>query len=218
MAPATLILTAANCLLFLYSHDLTMLGGSSLRRNALLDWATYGFPISELGEWWRLVTGAFLHADIRHVLLNMIMLFLLGRRLEQQIGNGYFLGVCATSLLWGSAGALIAAPNTAVVGASGVVYGLMGCLLVVERLSGGDPWSDGLGTLIIVNVILSFVVPGISIGGHLGGLVGGLLCGFGIGDWRRRRLVASFISLATLVGVGGLLGYFAAGTWLNPLF
>ena len=81
-----------------------MLGGSSLRRNVLLDWATYGFPISELGEWWRLVTGAFLHADIRHVLLNMIMLFLLGRRLEQQIGNGYFLGVCATSLLWGSAG------------------------------------------------------------------------------------------------------------------
>ena len=72
----------ANRILFVFTHDMTRIGDTSLRRNALVEWATYGFPISEVGEWWRLATGAFLHADIRHLLLNLIMFFLLGKRLE----------------------------------------------------------------------------------------------------------------------------------------
>ena len=204
-------------MVFVFTHDMTLIGGASLQQDSLVQWATYGFPVAELGEWWRLATGAFLHADIRHLLLNMIMFFLLGRRLERQIGPAVFVAICATSMLWGSAGALLAAPNTAVVGASGVVYGVMASVLVVERLSGQDPWSEGLGTLIIVNVVLSFVVPGISIGGHLGGLCGGLLCGWTAGDQRQIRASRVWVILLLLGFSGYLLGVTAANTWLNPL-
>ncbi|MEC7827282.1 MAG: rhomboid family intramembrane serine protease [Actinomycetota bacterium] len=216
--PATVALIGINVMVFVFTHDMTLIGGASLRQDSLVQWATYGFPIAELGEWWRLATGAFLHADIRHLLLNMIMFFLLGRRLERQTGPTVFIAVCATSLIWGSAGALLAAPNTAVVGASGVVYGVMAAVLVVERLSGRDPWSEGLGTLIIVNVVLSFVIPGISVGGHLGGLCGGLLCGWTVGDQRRSRGLRMWIILSMLGLLGCLLGVTAANTWLEPLF
>ena len=141
MPPVAVAFITANSILFVFTHDMTRIGDTSLRRNALVEWATYGFPISEVGEWWRLATGAFLHADIRHLLLNLIMFFLLGKRLERQLGSLLFGATCLTSMLWASAGALIASPNTAVVGASGIVYGIMASVYVVERLSGGDPVS-----------------------------------------------------------------------------
>ena len=214
---ATVTLIAINCFIFVLTHDITMLGGASLERDSLVKWATYGFPIDALGEWWRLASGAFLHADVRHLLLNMIMLFLLGRRLERQIGSPAFIGLCVISMLWGSMGALIATPNTAVVGASGIVYGIMAAVLVVERSSGKDPWNEGLGTLIIVNIVLSFVIPGISVGGHLGGLTGGLIGGWIAGDQRQRslsRILAGF-PIAALLGFA--LGLIAAKTWLDPV-
>tara|TARA_B100001765_G_scaffold179891_1_gene123220 strand:+ start:222 stop:587 length:366 start_codon:yes stop_codon:yes gene_type:complete len=121
-------------------------------------------------------------------------------------------------MLWGSAGALVAAPNTAVVGASGIVYGIMASVYIVERLSGGDPWSEGLGTLIVINVVLSFVIPGISIGGHLGGLVGGLLAGWAVGDQRRRSPIRVWLTLPSLGIFGFVLGAMAARTWMDPLF
>lgn len=215
--PVTNLFVGLNVMVFLFTHDMTRIGGASLRQDSLVQWATYGFPIAELSEWWRIVTGAFLHADVRHLLLNMVMLFLLGRRLENQTTSPLFAAICCVSLLWGSAGALLAAPNTAVVGASGVVYGVMASVFVVEQRSGGDPWNEGLGTLIVVNVVLSFVVPGISVGGHLGGLAGGLICGWAAGDQRRRDLWRTRITISLVGFTGCLLGVLAAKTWLNPI-
>lgn len=215
--PVTNLFVGLNAMVFLFTHDMTRIGGSSLRQDSLVQWATYGFPIAELSEWWRIVTGAFLHADVRHLLLNMVMLFLLGRRLENQTTSPLFAAICCVSLLWGSAGALLAAPNTAVVGASGVVYGVMASVFVVEQRSGGDPWNEGLGTLIVVNVVLSFVVPGISVGGHLGGLAGGLICGWAAGDQRRRDLWRTRITISLVGFTGCLLGVLAAKTWMNPI-
>lgn len=216
--PITTLFVIVNAMVFVFTHDMTRMGGASLQQNSLVRWATYGFPIAELGEWWRIATGAFLHADIRHLLLNMIMFFLLGRRLETQISSPLFTAFCGASLVWGSAGALLSDPNTAVVGASGVVYGVMASVFVVERRSGGDPWSEGLGTLIVVNLVLSFVIPGISVGGHLGGLVGGVLCGLAAGDQRVREIWRTRITVAAVGFSGFLLGIFASGTWLNPIF
>ncbi len=215
--PVTTLFAAANVIVFVFTHDMTGIGGASLQQDSLVQWATYGFPIAELSEWWRILTGAFLHADIRHLLLNMIMFFLLGRRLENQITSPLFAAVCCVSLVWGSAGALLVAPNTAVVGASGVVYGVMAAVFVVERRSGGDPWSEGLGTLIVVNVVLSFVMPGISVGGHLGGLAGGVVCGWAAGDQRRRDVWRTRITISFAGFLGCLLAFFAANTWLNPI-
>ena len=218
MPPVAVAFITANSILFVFTHDMTRIGDTSLRRNALVDWATYGFPISEVGEWWRLATGAFLHADIRHLLLNLIMFFLLGKRLERQLGSLLFGATCLTSMLWASAGALIASPNTAVVGASGIVYGIMASVYVVERLSGGDPWSEGFGTLIVINVVLSFIIPGISIGGHLGGLVGGFLAGWAAGDLRRRSPIRLWATMPLLGICGFAFGLVAAATWIDPFF
>ncbi|WP_419862581.1 rhomboid family intramembrane serine protease [Candidatus Poriferisodalis sp.] len=252
---ATVLLGGASVAVFLLTHNLARIlgfAGWSLRDAALQDYATFGPLIAEFYEaprlitgaflqtdWWRIVTGAFLHADLRHLLFNMLVLYLLGRRLEQTVGPALLAGTYVVSLLGGAAGALLHRPDVVVVGASGAVYGLMGAAYVVEYLRGGNPWRDGLGSLIIINVIISFLLPGISIGGHLGGLVAGVLAGFAIGDTSRRQhppTLAERLSnepidtrlrrsplvvwgLLALIGAASFTGALAAAaTWRDPLF
>lgn len=239
---ATVVLGAVSVVVFFLTHELArilLLSRGSLRFSVLDGYGTAGPYIAEFGEWWRVITGTFLHADLRHLLFNMLILYLLGRRLERFVGPALLAGTYAVSLLGGSAGALLLRPDAFVVGASGAVYGLMGASFVVEFLRGGNPWRDGLGSLIIINVFISFVIPGISIGGHLGGLVTGVLAGFAIGDTSRRRhpptlaerlsgeIVDTPMRRSPAV-VWGLLAFIAsaafagalaaAATWRNPLF
>jgi len=214
---ATLVLVAANVAVFFGTHELGELGGSSLRFEVTRDYSVWGPGVDVLGEWWRIVTGTFLHADIRHVAMNMIMLFLLGRRLEQVVGVSRFCGIYAVSLLGGSAGALLLSPNSPTVGASGAVYGLMGALFLTEKLSGGDPWNDGIGSLIAINVVISFLIPNISIGGHLGGLVAGVFAGIAVGDQRRRLTRTDHARQWLLLFVIGVIAvgvaFYGASTW-----
>lgn len=134
------------------------------------------FPPSVAGgEWWRLFTAGFLHFGPAHLALNMLALWLLGRELEPVLGRLRYVGVYVMALLGGSAAAYMFGTicgETA--GASGAVFGLMGGLLAVLlrlKLS----LTPAL-TTIGINVLISVLVPGISLLGHLGGLVvGGLL-------------------------------------------
>jgi membrane associated rhomboid family serine protease len=136
------------------------------------------------GEYWRLITGAFLHDPNNplHILFNMYLLYLLGRMLEPSLGHVRFVALYFASLLAGSFGALVAAPGELTVGASGAVFGLMAAAFVLQRARGIDPWRSGIGPLIIFNLALPFVFPGlnISIGGHVGGLIGGALAAIAI--------------------------------------
>jgi len=176
--------------------------GWSMRPAVVRDWTTRALPIDRAGEWWRIITGGFLHFDFRHLAMNMVMLYLLGRRLEQRVGASRFAGLYLCSLLGGSAGALVVAPSAATAGASGAIYGVMGAVYVVERLAGGDPWRDGLGSLILVNVMITFLLPGISIGGHIGGLAVGVMAGAVLGDRRlARRSRAQVIAWAALAAL-----------------
>ena len=202
----TLTFIAANVAIFLGTRN----GTQSIRNSAVRDWATQGIAIDRLGEWWRVVSGGFLHFDLRHVGFNMILLFLLGRRLEQVIGPLRFGGVYTVSLLGGSAGALVLSPNAFTAGASGAVYGLMGAVFVAERASGRDPWNDGIGTLIMLNIVFSFLIPNISIGGHLGGLVAGALAGASLGDQRRPKATADHVRTALLLVLVGVVAVGAA--------
>lgn len=235
------MLGAGSVLVFFLTHDLSRvlpLSRWSLRDAAFQGYATFGPFVAELGEWWRMVTGAFLHADLRHLLFNMAVLYLLGRRLESFVGPALLAGIYAVSLLGGAAGAMAHRPDAAMVGASGAVYGVMGAAFVVEYLRGGNPWRDGLGSLIIINVIISFLIPGISIGGHLGGLVVGAVAGFAVGDTSRRRhppTLAERLSnepidsrrrrsplvvwgLLALIGAASFAAALAAAsTWRSPL-
>ncbi|WP_308282852.1 rhomboid family intramembrane serine protease [Pseudonocardia nigra] len=124
------------------------------------------------GEWWRVLTSGFLHIGPIHLLFNMMALWVLGRDMETVLGRGRFLAVYLVALLGGAAAVMLFyAPNQMVAGASGAVFGLMGGLAVVLRRM-RVPAGQVIG-LIVVNVVISVVIPGISLIGHLGGLVVG---------------------------------------------
>ena len=161
------------------------------------------------GELWRVVTSGFLHGGLIHLLFNMLILFQIGTALEGRLGRARFLGVYFFSLIGGSIGAmLLQAPTTASLGASGAVFGLMGAVVVLSR-RGRSPIESSVAGLLVINLVITFVLPGISIGGHLGGLVAGVLGGLVIrvaGERADRRRVL----LATGVLVVLTLSLFAA--------
>ncbi len=130
------------------------------------------------GEWYRIVTSGFLHADFLHLAFNMFMLWVLGSMLEPSMGKWPFLATYFMSLIAGSLGVLILDPNIVTVGASGAVFGLMGAAIVGQKANGISPWQTGIGGLLVINLAITFLVPGISIGGHVGGLLGGMAAGF----------------------------------------
>ena len=121
------------------------------------------------------MTAGFLHAGFFHLLFNMFSLWILGSMLEPAIGRVRFALIFFVSLLAGSFGALLVDPNSLTVGASGGIFGLMGAAVVVMRNRGINIMESGLGLWIGLNLLLTFTVSGISIGGHIGGLVGGAL-------------------------------------------
>jgi membrane associated rhomboid family serine protease len=127
------------------------------------------------GDVYRLVTAGFLHAGIFHLLVNMYSLWILGTLLESTVSRIQYLLIYFVSLLAGSFGALIVTPHAPTVGASGAIFGLMGAAVVVLRHRGISPLQSGLPLWIGINLVFSFAVPGISIGGHIGGLIGGAL-------------------------------------------
>jgi membrane associated rhomboid family serine protease len=124
-------------------------------------------------QWWRIVTGGFLHENLLHIAFNMYVLYVLGQMLEPALGRLKFGLIYAVSLLAGSLGALLVSPHAFTVGASGAVFGLMGAAAVEMRSRQIPVMQSGVGGLILINLIISFSIPGISWGGHIGGLVGG---------------------------------------------
>ncbi|MGI8592950.1 MAG: rhomboid family intramembrane serine protease [Solirubrobacteraceae bacterium] len=173
------------------------------------DGALFGPAIAIDHEYWRLVTGGFLHAGIIHILFNMYFLYVLGQQLEEAAGRVRFAVLYLTSLLTGSFGALLLSPDSVTVGASGAVFGLMGGAVVALRARGINPMDSGLGMVILLNLGITFIIPGISIGGHLGGLAGGLIAGyllFEVGERRRADILAlgGCLALAALAVAGSI--------------
>ena len=168
-----------------------------------------GIPLDNLvgvahGDWWRLFTSAFLHYGPFHLILNMVALYWFGSLLEQRIGSGRFLAIYVVSGLAGSAGALIAAPTTPTVGASGAIFGILGAGFVLELQRDYVFGGSAMG-LIVINLVLSFAIPNISIGGHIGGLLGGMACAIGITRFGRGHAAygrAGALGVATILLVG----------------
>src|SRR5207248_6467270 len=128
-------------------------------------------------EYWRIVTGGFLHAGLFHILVNMLSLYFVGSVLEPAVGSLNFAAIYIASLLAGSFGALLFQPDVPTVGASGAIFGIFGALIVVARYRGISIWQSGLGFWLLLNLIFTFSFAGISIGGHIGGLIRGALGG-----------------------------------------
>jgi membrane associated rhomboid family serine protease len=152
----------------------------------------------QLGEWWRLITAAFLHIGPVHLVMNMLALLLFGSELESRLGRARFLGVYLVAVLGGSTAIqLFGYPDGYVAGASTAIYGLLGALGVLLLAQRQD--IRGLLTLLAINVFISFL-PGVSLLGHLGGLVAGALAA-GVLLATRRRQSLQVPALALLGGV-----------------
>ena len=170
-------------------------------------------PAVAAGQWWRLVTSGFLHSGLIHVGFNMFALYILGPGLESVLGRVRFIALYTAGLAAASLGALLISPAALTVGASGAIFALMGATIIGQRASGINPWRSGIVGWVVINLIFTVAVPGISIGGHLGGLAGGLIAGVIL--WRPRLRPA----LATLACFGLAAICFVGGLWVaaNPI-
>lgn len=136
-----------------------------------------GFPpgVAE-GGYWRLLTNAFVHGGIIHVLFNMYALSVFGPLLEQTLGRARFVAFYLMSAVAASAVVyLLTEPDRATVGASGAVFALFGAAIVLSIRRRMDP--KPLLVLLAINGVITFAIPNISWQGHLGGLVAGLILG-----------------------------------------
>lgn len=186
----TYLLIGINVLVFLGAAlgGASATGGGGLGGSQLLtDGALSRSAIAD-GEYWRIVTAGFLHAGFFHLLFNMLSLWILGSILEPAIGRLRFALIYFVSLLCGSFGALLLEPDGLTVGASGAIFGLMAAAAVYARNRGLSLMESGLGIWIVLNLVITFTVPNISIGGHIGGLIGGGIAAlvlFDLGDQLR---------------------------------
>jgi membrane associated rhomboid family serine protease len=134
-----------------------------------------GAPIALDGQWYRLISSAFLHVSLTHVLFNMLALWFVGAALEPRLGRARYLTVYLVSALAGSVLSYAVDPVGSVsVGASGAVFGLFGALFVLAVRLRID--VRGVLAIIVINVVIGFV-PGLNINwrAHLGGLIAGTI-------------------------------------------
>ena len=176
-------------------------------------------PVAD-GEWWRIISAGFLHAGLLHLAFNMYFLYFLGTLLEPEIGKLRFGIIYFISLLGGSFGALLLSPDAYTVGASGAVFGMMGAAILAMRARGIDPMQSGLGMTLVLNLGITFLIPGISIGGHLGGLFAGAIVGFlmfEVAD-RRRSAMTPVLGACVVLAVALVAGCIAVAASATPQF
>jgi membrane associated rhomboid family serine protease len=163
--------------------------------------ALYG-PLVANGDWWRLITSAFLHYGPLHLGMNMLSLYFAGSILEQVIGRWRYILLYLVSGLAGAAGALYWTPNGVTVGASGAIFGVLGALLVLER-RGNIATGGQVAGLIVLNLVITFAYSSsISVGGHIGGLIAGLLLMLAfvrfLRSWELSAAAAAVVAIAAI--------------------
>lgn len=220
-APVTLLLIAINVAVFVWlgsfgsrmtQHHVDL----GLDRVFLSGGRTRTGTVFNGGEWYRLITSGFIHFGVLHLVMNMFLLYQLGNLLERVLGSGRFALLYFGSLLAGSFGVLLLDnPTTISVtgGASGAVFGLMAGAAIGLHRRGVNVFSTGIGTTLLLNLVFTFTIPGISVGGHVGGALGGALCGWVMlapawrpvpkwATWATPIAVAALAVLSSVIVVG----------------
>jgi membrane associated rhomboid family serine protease len=160
------------------------------------------------GQYYRLITAAFLHVSLVHLAFNMVALLLVGSPVEAALGRSRFLALYLLSALGGSVCSyLFGDPHVAGVGASGAIFGLFGAFFVIARTRRSD--TSGILILIAVNLVFSFTDRAIDWHAHVGGLVVGLAVGglFAVSERRpeSQRVVMEVVSCLAVLAVLVLL-------------
>jgi len=168
------------------------------------------FPPATLAHPWTPITAAFVHStsSLWHILFNMYALIVVGPILEYTVGRWRFLALYLLSAFGGSVAVLLLAPSSFVVGASGAIFGLFAAFFVIQRGLGQNPMQ--IVIVVVANLAIGFLVPGVSWQAHVGGLIVGGLVGLVLLRTRRRNqrgaqlglLVGLFALLCVLIAVG----------------
>jgi membrane associated rhomboid family serine protease len=173
--PVTLGLIAVNVVMFVITAVAAGLAGQNPQNNYHDDLWLRLSQVPDLvphGGWYRVVSAAFEHVGLLHLGLNMLALLVFGSEMERGLGRWRFLGLYVVSILGGGlAIQLFGDPTTPVAGASTAIFGLMGAMAVL-LLVGRQRVRDAVN-LVVINLLISFLIPHVSWVGHLGGLVGG---------------------------------------------
>jgi membrane associated rhomboid family serine protease len=152
-------------------------GGGNLDR-VLESGALYPAAVLQYHEWWRIVTGAFLHGGLLHIAVNMLSLWFLGRFIELALGPWRMLFVYVVSLVASGLGVVyFSAPLVPTVGASGAIFGLFGALFAIG-FKLGKPGMELVRAnvgILVLNLIITFTVPAISWQAHVSGLIAGFV-------------------------------------------
>ncbi len=170
---ALIAVTSVVSLIALEQPDTTLFDLLALDKRALAN-----------GEYWRLLSVTLLHANLLHLLFNMYALYLAGSVVEQLYGWRTYFMMYVLAGAAGSVGSFVFGGNAPSVGASGAIFGLFGVLLAVSRTHHpvldrrGQMLIGQMGGLIAINLVFSFLVPGIDISAHIGGLIAGIWLGF----------------------------------------
>jgi membrane associated rhomboid family serine protease len=205
----TYALLLLNVAVFFAERNQFTLFSSGANGKVIDEGILYRTAISEGHDYYRLVTAGFLHENLIHIAFNMYLLYVLGMMLEPAIGSLRFAAIYAVALLAGSFGALLAT-DSATLGASGAIFGLMGAAAVELRARGFSVMQSGIGGLIIINLIFSFTFANISVGAHVGGLAGGALAGLAIRTADRRGQSWLGFAACALLGVVAVAAAIAA--------
>ena len=157
-----------------------------------------------LGSWWTVLTANYLHADLLHILFNMLWLRQLGPLTENLYGSSRFIVIYTIAGVFGSMVSAFIGKTPLFVGASGAVFGLFGALIYYGLRRGGTFGSAIFRQMLLwagISLVLGFTGSGVDNWGHLGGIVGGAVAAFILGykEQRRQLLAHHIAALVTLV-------------------
>lgn len=173
--------------------------------------AVYGPFIRNYHEYYRLLTGTLLHGGLFHLLSNCYALYIIGSQIESFYGKSKYLIIYLFSAITGSLLSVTLA-NNASIGASGAIFGLMGALLYFGyyyRVYIGSTWKQRILPVILLNLVIGLIVPGIDYFAHIGGLIGGVLISMAVGlKYKHKKVeningvILSLIFLVFLIYLG----------------
>jgi membrane associated rhomboid family serine protease len=203
----TMTLVALNVIAYLFTgtqHGASLQNPTTPRSPGALfyKWELLPNAVFHLNRYYELITSAFLHVSLLHILSNMIALGFVGPAVERLLGWWRFTALYVLSALGGSAAVYaFGSQHSPTVGASGAIFGLFGaCLVLVRKLGLDRQWLVGI---IVVNFVLTFSISNISKLGHIGGFITGMVCAVAIGGLPsvRRRIPTQ----VQATGLGGVL-------------
>lgn len=176
--PVTTIIIIINTLLLI----VTIVSGGFSATNLVRLGGLLPSKITNNKEYYRLLMAMFLHGSVLHFFFNTYFTYMIGRYVERLLGSVKYLviyllsGLGSSVLVW-----LFEKPNVVTIGASGALFGIMGSLLLYtfsKKEWFSPPQIKSIRSMVIINLIFTFLMPSISVLGHIGGFVSGLVLAY----------------------------------------